>query len=69
MDSIGAYFTVPEACRELRISRATLYTFLGTELPVTRFGRSVRIHRDDLAAFQRARRQQVTGNDADHSAA
>jgi len=63
------YYTIAEAHRELRISRSTLNRFLGDELPITRFGRSVRIHRDDLAAFERARRQQVSGHDADHGAA
>jgi len=62
------YYTIDEAHRELRISRSTLNRFLGDELPVTRFGRSVRIHRDDLAAFERSRRQQVS-DDAGHSAA
>jgi excisionase family DNA binding protein len=52
------YVTIAEACRELRISRQTLYSFLGTEIPVTRFGRAVRIHRTDLEAFEAAHRQE-----------
>lgn len=58
------YYTIPEACRELRISRSTLYEFLGRTLPVTRFGRAVRIHRDDLDAFKRARRERTGGEAA-----
>jgi len=69
VEQTPTYYTIAEAHRELRISRSTLNRFLGTELPVTRFGRSIRIHRDDLEAFQQARRQQVTGNDLGHSAA
>lgn len=69
MEQPPTYYTIAEAHRELRISRSTLNRFLGDELPVTRFGRSVRIHRDDLDAFQLARRQQLTGDDAGHSAA
>lgn len=68
MEQPQTYYTIAEAHRELRISRSTLNRFLGDELPVTRFGRSVRIHRDDLTAFQQARRQQLNGNDLDHSA-
>lgn len=61
MNDSQTYYTIPEACRELRVGRSTLYTFLGTELPATRFGRCVRIHRDDLEAFERRRRQMTTG--------
>lgn len=69
MEQPPTYYTIAEAHRELRISRSTLNRFLGDELPITRFGRSVRIHRDDLAAFERSRRQQLTGDGAKHSAA
>lgn len=60
MDQSNTYITIPEACRELRVSRSTLYAFLGTELPVTRFGRCVRILRDDLEGFKQARRERQT---------
>ncbi|MGI8827863.1 MAG: helix-turn-helix domain-containing protein [Chloroflexota bacterium] len=49
--------TVREACRALAMSRTAIYTYLGRELPVVRFGRSVRIHRNDLVHFIDAQRQ------------
>ena len=44
--------TVPEACRRLAISRATLYRLMGERriLPV-KIGAAVRFKPDDLAAF------------------
>lgn len=54
------FLTIRDACRELHISRSTLNRFLGTELPITRFGRSVRIDRADLETFKRACRQRPT---------
>jgi excisionase family DNA binding protein len=59
------YATIAEVCRELRISRQTLYTFLGRELPVTRFGSAVRISREDLEVFKRAHRQAPAGDGQD----
>jgi len=50
------YLTIKEVVRDARISRSTLYSFLGRELPVTRFGRAVRIRRDDWECFKAAHR-------------
>lgn len=62
MDKPQPYLTIRDVCAELRVSRATLYTFLGRELPVTRIGKCVRIARADLDAFTRARRQAPAGH-------
>ena len=35
--------TVPEVVARLRLSRAKTYQLLGREIPVVRFGRSVRV--------------------------
>jgi len=53
--------TVPQACRKANISRAHLYRYLGTRIPVIRLGRSVRIHRDDLERF--LNEQRVCGDE------
>lgn len=68
MEQRQTYYTIPEACRELRVSRSTLYAFLGKELPISRFGRCVRILRDDLEAFKQARRQALSGRQGNDAA-
>lgn len=57
MEQPQTYVTIAEACRELRISRSTIYQFLGKELPVRDLGRAVRIDRDDLETFKQSRRR------------
>lgn len=69
MEQPQPYVTIAEAARELRVSRSTLNRFLGDELPIHRFGRSVRIAPDDLAEFKRACRQHPTGDGADQGSA
>jgi excisionase family DNA binding protein len=51
------YYTIPEVCRLLRMGRTRLYGYLGTQIPVTRWGKLVRIHRDDLQRFMDAMRE------------
>ncbi len=70
MEQSQTLLTIGEVCRELRISRSTLYRFLGNELPVHDMtSRAVRIDRADLEAFKRSRRRPLNGAPADHSAA
>lgn len=58
MEQSQTYYTIPEVAQILRVSRATVYSFLGRDggLAVTKFGKCTRVHRDDLEAFQRAQR-------------
>jgi excisionase family DNA binding protein len=57
MDSDSPYLTIPEVCRRLRVGRTRLYIYIRDgQLRVTRWGRAVRIHRDDLARFEKAQR-------------
>lgn len=44
--------TVPDACRHLAISRATLYRLMGEDrIRPVRIGAAIRFKADDLAAF------------------
>jgi excisionase family DNA binding protein len=53
------WMTLREACRYIKVSRSTLYSWeRAGKLSLYRFGRSVRIRREDIHRLAVARRNQ-----------
>jgi excisionase family DNA binding protein len=56
-DEAASWLSLDQAARQVRLSRTTLYRMLiRGRVPHHRFGRLIRIHRDDLKGFVASQR-------------
>lgn len=64
MNEQSKLLTIPEVAARLGLGRSKIYDHLGKDLPVVRFGRSVRVTEADLRSFIDRNRQPTKRREA-----